>query len=59
MNTSQDREPVHWLDGLRCDSCTALNASWLTYTHNDGPTVECEHCGQTTRVIGPDDQEMA
>jgi hypothetical protein len=40
--------PVHFLDGLRCLWCKALNASWLCA---DGATVECAECGQTSLVV--------
>lgn len=35
---------AHFLDGLRCAVCGALNALWL-----DSPRglVECRECGQT------------
>lgn len=44
--------PVHFLDGLRCPTCSTLNASWLI---SDGPVVVCTECGQTCLVIGPEE----
>jgi hypothetical protein len=41
---------AHFLDGLRCPTCRALNASWLT---GDGTAVECAECGQISLVVGP------
>jgi hypothetical protein len=43
-------ELTHFLDGLRCPTCKALNASWLT---GDGTAVECTECGQISLVVGP------
>jgi hypothetical protein len=40
---------VHFLAGMRCVWCKALNASWLWA---DGSTVECAECGQTSLVVG-------
>lgn len=44
--------PVHFLDGLRCPTCTTLNASWLLA---DGAAVQCAECGQTCLAIGPEE----
>ncbi|GAA1632135.1 hypothetical protein GCM10009733_031290 [Nonomuraea maheshkhaliensis] len=35
---------AHFLDGLRCASCRALNALWLDALRG---LVECSECGQT------------
>jgi hypothetical protein len=47
-NKGEQDGPVHFLDGLRCLWCKALNASWLWA---DGATVECAECGQTSLVV--------
>lgn len=51
LNTTQAAgDLAHFLDGLRCPTCKALNASWLAV---DGTAVECAECGQTSLVVGP------
>lgn len=44
-----DREPVHFLDGLRCPACRTLNASWITA---DGTAVQCTECGEIACAAG-------
>jgi uncharacterized Zn finger protein len=45
-------EPVHFLDGLRCPNCSALNASWLRFLAecDASAVVECAECGAVSRV---------
>lgn len=35
---------AHFLDGLRCSSCDALNVLWLDPVRG---MVECRECGQS------------
>ncbi|MEV5570700.1 hypothetical protein AB0L06_11660 [Spirillospora sp. NPDC052269] len=44
--------PHHWLDALRCPTCSRLNASWLSYRPDrDGDKVTCDHCGGLVLVL--------
>lgn len=39
---------AHFLDGLRCSVCGALNVLWLDPLRG---LVECRECGQTALTI--------
>ncbi|GAA0408340.1 hypothetical protein GCM10009530_70900 [Microbispora corallina] len=39
---------AHFLDGLRCSICGALNVLWLDPIRG---LVECHECGQTALTI--------
>ncbi len=45
-------EPVHFLEGLRCPNCRALNASWIRFLAeaDAAAVVECAECGAVSRV---------
>ncbi|MEU8268534.1 hypothetical protein AB0B89_15360 [Sphaerisporangium sp. NPDC049002] len=45
----------HFLDGLRCSMCRALNMLWLDPVRG---LVECRECGQTAICV-PESGEAA
>ncbi|MEU8251265.1 hypothetical protein [Nonomuraea sp. NPDC048916] len=46
---------AHFLDGLRCATCEAVNVLWLDPVR---ALVECTECGQTALTV-PDERRSA
>jgi Zn ribbon nucleic-acid-binding protein len=53
--------PVHFLEGLRCPNCLALDASRLVLLAeaDAGAVVECGECGAMSRVLITETGEAA